>query len=76
MTTAQHLDAALEHLRAIGHESAADALTRQHVEHAAAHIREAWLADDDQTARTPEDTSAAVSRFYRLQTALLAKATA
>lgn len=74
MTTAQHLDAALEHLRAIGHASDADAITRQHVEFASAHIREAWIADDGQTARTPEALHKSVASFYRLQAALLAKA--
>lgn len=74
MTTAQHLDAALDHLRAIGHGCQADALTRQHVEFASAHIREAWIADDGQNASTPADTHKAVAGFYRLQETLLAKA--
>ncbi len=73
MTTAQHLDAALEHLRAIGHGHEADALTRQHIEFAAARIREAWIADDGQNASTPEATHKAVAGFYRLEAKLLAQ---
>jgi hypothetical protein len=74
MTTAQHLDAALEHLRAIGHGHEADALTRAHIEFASAHIREAWIADDGQTASTPEATHQAVAQFYKLQRFMAAKA--
>ncbi len=67
MTTAQHLDQALDHLRAIGHAHEADEPTRRHIEYAAAHIREAWIADDGQNARTPEATHKAVACFFRLQ---------
>lgn len=74
MTTAQHLDAALEHLHAIGHGCNAGPLTRQHVEFASAHIREAWIDDDGQHASTPAETHKAVAGFYRVQDALLAKA--
>lgn len=74
MTTAEHLDAALDHLRAIGHGHAADALTREHVEYAAAHLREAWIANDGQTATTPDRTHQAVAQFYKLQRFMAAKA--
>jgi hypothetical protein len=74
MTTAQHIDAALEHLRAIGHSSGVDALTREHVEFASAHLREAWIADDGQNASTPAATHQAVAGFYRLQQLLAARA--
>jgi hypothetical protein len=67
MTTAEHLDAALEHLRAIGHGHEADELTRRHIEYASAHIREAWIADDGQNAVTPDLTHKAVTSFFRLQ---------
>ena len=66
MTTAQHLDAALEHLRAIGHAHDANEPTRQHIEYASAHIRAAWIADNGQNAATPEATHKAVASFYRL----------
>jgi hypothetical protein len=67
MSTAEHLDAALEHLRAIGHGCTAQPLTRQHIEFASAHIRQAWIDDDGQTADDPAKTHAAVAGFYRLQ---------
>jgi len=76
MTTAQHLDAALEHLRAIGHGHKADELTRRHIEFASAHIREAWIADDGQNALTPDLTHKAVTSFFRLQDKLEAEARA
>lgn len=66
-STAAHLDAALEHLRAIGHAHEADEPTRRHIEFAAAHLREAWIADDGQNAATPEQTHHAVAGFFRLQ---------
>jgi hypothetical protein len=66
MTTAEHLDAAIEHLRAIGHAHDAEELTRRHIEFASAHLREAWIADDGQNAATPEATHKAVAGFYRL----------
>ena len=66
MTTAQHLDAALEHLRAIGHAHEAEELTRRHIEYASAHIRQAWIADDGQNAATPEATHKSVALFYKL----------
>jgi hypothetical protein len=72
MTTAQHLDAALEHLRAIGHAHEADEPTRQHIEFAAGHVRQAWIADDGQRATTPEETHKAVAGFYRLEAKLAA----
>lgn len=75
MTTAEHLDAALDHLRAIGHGHDADAATREHVEYAAAHIREAWLANDGQTETPPDRTHAAVAQFYKLQRFMAARAT-
>jgi hypothetical protein len=74
MDTHQHLDAALDHLRAIGHGHDARPLTRELVEHASALLREAWIDHDGQTARRPEEVHRAVAGFYRLQTALLAKA--
>ena len=40
MTTAERLDAALEHLKAIGHSHEASAEVRRHIEFASAHIRE------------------------------------
>ena len=67
MSTAEHLDAALEHLRAIGHGHTADDLTRRHVEFASAHIREAWIANDGQNATPPDLTHKAVASFFRLQ---------
>ena len=67
MTTAKHLDIALEHLRAIGHAHEADALTRKQVEFAAAHIRDAWIAHSGQNANTPEQTHAAVQKFFKLE---------
>ena len=74
MTTAEHIDAALDHLRAIGHSHAADALTREHVEYAAAHLREAWIANEGQTATTPDRTHQAVAQFYKLQRFMVARA--
>jgi|GEM_PF-3717997 len=76
MTTAQHLDAALEHLRAIGHGHEADELTRRHIEYASAHIRQAWIANDGQLAATPEGTHKAVTGFFKLEAAAKAKAPA
>lgn len=75
MTTAKHLDSALEHLRAIGHAHEADALTRKQVEFAAAHIRDAWIAHSGQNAPTPEQTHAAMQKFFKLERLAAAMAT-
>lgn len=70
MNTAEHLDAALEHLRAIGHGCHAQPLTRQHIEFACAHIRQAWIDDDGQIAADPAKTHNAVAAFYRFKSQL------
>jgi hypothetical protein len=72
MTTAEHLDAAIAHLRAIGHGHEAEELTRRHIEYASAHLREAWISDDGQNAATPEATHKALAGFYRLNDKLAA----
>ena len=76
MTTAQHLDAALEHLRAIGHAHDANEPTRQHIEYASAHLREAWIADDGQNATTPKATHKAVALFFKFEALAKSKAPA
>ena len=75
MTTAQRLDAALEHLRAIGHAHEADEPTRQHIEFAAGHVRQARIADDGQRATTPEETHKAVRAFFKLEALAKARTT-
>ena len=74
-TPAELLDGALTILKTIGHLHGVDVAVRQHIEFAAAHIRQAWIADDGQRAESPEDTHKAVAGFYRLQAFVITKAT-
>ena len=71
-----HIDNAVQHLREVGHMHGVNAAARMHLEFAAAHLRQAWIAEDGQHADTPEETYKAVAGFYRLQEELTAKQTA
>lgn len=70
MTTTQEIDAAIKAVRSVAHGHGLHPETRKHLEHAAAHLREAWLFEDDQQGQTAKATSEAVLGFYRLQDAL------
>lgn len=72
MNDSQHISTAIGHLRAVGHGHTADRLTRQHIEFAAAHLREALLVESGQSARTPGHLHKAVAGYYALDSRLFA----
>lgn len=74
MRITQQLDAALEAVRAIGHRNDLNPKTVQLLEHAGAMLREAWLVEDGQMARNPEEVFTVVSRFFRMMEPLAARA--
>jgi len=73
MSVKTRIDEALAEIKAAAHGHGLDALTRQHLEFAGAHLRAAWIAEDGQTAETPAETHENVARFYRMQERLAGK---
>lgn len=73
MNSLAGIDNAVEAVRAVAHGHGLEALTQQHLEYAAAHLRAAWIAEDGQRADRPEQVHEAVASFFRLQAFLLEK---
>ena len=65
-TDLELIDQALELIREVCHRHQASPLARQHLEHASALLREAWIEISGQQARPPADVFQGVTSFYDL----------